>query len=155
MKVILTEDIKSLGRQGEVKDVKNGFARNHLLPKKLAVKATPGNLKIWEQKSKTIEAQQSKLEDEAQTLASRLEGTTVRIEVKVGEEDKIFGSVTSQNISDSLNEIGFDVPRKQIELDNPIKSTGTYDIEVKLHTNVSATIKVEVVSEETEPDTEG
>ena len=148
MKVILTADIDSLGREGDVKEVKNGLARNYLLPKKLAIRATPGNLKIWEQKSGLLKKKQDQQQGEAEAVAQKLEGVTLLIPVKVGEEEKLFGSVTSQNIADQLSEQGFDIDKKQIGLDNPIKSLGTYDIKVKLYFEVAPAIKVHVVDEE-------
>ena len=107
MKVILTADVDSLGREGDIKEVKNGLARNFLLPKKLAVRATPGNLKIWEQKSGIIKKKQDEQQSQAEGIAQKLEGVVLLIPVKVGEEEKLFGSVTSQNISDELAKQGF------------------------------------------------
>jgi len=153
MKVILTSDVESVGRQGDIKEVKNGLARNYLLPKKLAVIATPGNLKIWEQKGVAIQKQQDKVRAESEVIASKLEGVSVTIPVKVGEEDKIFGSVTAQNITDALAQIGHEVSRKDIDLNTPIKTLGTQDITIKLYSDVTANIKVEVVEEVTQEDT--
>jgi large subunit ribosomal protein L9 len=148
MKVILTTDMDSLGREGEIKEVKNGLARNFLLPKKLAVRATPGNLKIWEQKSGLIQQKQDQQLGEAEGLAHKLQGVTVSIPVKVGEEEKLFGSVTSQNIADELGKQGFEIDKKHIELDSSIKSLGTYDIKVKLYHEVAPSITVHVVDED-------
>ncbi len=147
MKVIFISDVETIGRQGEIKDVKDGLARNFLLPKKLAITATPGNIKIWEQKSAALRKKEDKVKGEAEKFASRLDGVAIKIPVKVGEEEKIFGSVTSQSISDALGELGYEVPRKQIDLASPIKTLGTHDVSVKLHHDVSAVIKVEVVEE--------
>ena len=148
MKVILTADVDFLGREGDVKEVKNGLARNFLLPKKLAVRATPGNLKIWEQKSGLIKKKQEQQQGEAEGVAQKLEGVELLIPVKVGEEEKLFGSVTSQNIADELAQQGFDIERKHIGLDSPIKSLGNYEIKVKLYHEVAPTIMVHVVDEE-------
>ena len=148
MKVILTADVDSLGREGDIKEVKNGLARNFLLPKKLAVRATPGNLKIWEQKSGLIRKKQDQKQGEAEAIAQKLEGVSLLIPVKVGEEQKLFGSVTSQNISDELAAQGIEIDRKHIALDSPIKSLGNYDIKVKLYYEVAPVIKVHVVDEE-------
>ena len=147
MKVIFISDVESIGRQGEIKDVKDGLARNFLLPKKLAITATPGNIKIWEQKSVAIRKKEDKVKGEAEKFASKLDGVAIKIPVKVGEEEKIFGSVTSQSISDALGELGYEVSRKQIDLASPIKTLGTHDVSVKLHHDVTAVIKVEVVEE--------
>jgi large subunit ribosomal protein L9 len=148
MKVIFISDVETIGRQGEIKDVKDGLARNFLLPKKLAITATPGNIKIWEQKSAALRKKEDKVKGEAEKFASKLDGVAIKIPVKVGEEEKIFGSVTSQSISDALGELGYEVSRKQIDLESPIKTLGTHDVAVKLHHDVSAVIKVEVVEED-------
>jgi large subunit ribosomal protein L9 len=147
MKVIFIADVESIGRQGEIKDVKDGLARNFLLPKRLAITATPGNIKIWEQKSVAIRKKEDKVKGEAEKFASRLNGIAIKIPVKVGEEEKIFGSVTSQSIADALGELGYEVSRKQIELESPIKTLGTHEVTLKLHHDVSAVISVEVVEE--------
>lgn len=148
MKVILTADVDSLGREGDIKEVKNGLARNFLLPKKLAVRATPGNLKIWEQKSGIIKKKRDEQLSQAEGIAQKLEGVALLIPVKVGEEEKLFGSVTSQNIADELAKQGLDIDKRHIALDSPIKSLGNYDIKVKLYHEVAPTIKVHVVDEE-------
>lgn len=148
MKVILTADVDSLGREGDIKEVKNGLARNFLLPKKLAVRATPGNLKIWEQKSGIIKKKRDEQLSQAEGIAQKLEGVALLIPVKVGEEEKLFGSVTSQNIADELAKQGLDIDKRHIALDSPIKSLGNYDIKVKLYHEVAPSIKVHVVDEE-------
>ena len=150
MKVILIDDVEPYGKKGEVKEVKKGLARNYLLPRKLAVEATPGNLKLWEQQRQVLKKKEEKAKAEAESLASKLQGVTCTIPAKAGEEDRLFGSVTSQNISDALAKLGFEISRKDIELDSPIKTLGTYDVRIKLHSNVGTSIKVEVVKEEEE-----
>ena len=147
MKVIFTSDVEAIGKQGEIKEVKDGLARNFLLPKKLAITATPGNIKIWEQKSVAIRKKEDKIKGDAQKFASRLNGIEIKIPVKVGEEEKIFGSVTSQSISDALGGLGYDVSRKQIDLESPIKTLGTHEVTIKLYHDVNAVIKVDVVEE--------
>jgi len=144
MRVILIADVDSVGRMGEIKEIKNGLARNYLIPQKMAIRATPGNIKIWEQKSNIIQKREEGLRVEAQGFASKLDGASVTIAVRVGEENKLFGSVTSQNISDALKEIGHEVSRKNIALDSPIKEIGTHNISVKLFHEVAANITVEV-----------
>ena len=144
MRVILITDVDSVGRMGEIKEIKNGLARNYLIPQKMAIRATPGNIKIWGQKSKIIQKREEGLRAEAQGFASKIDGASVTIPVKVGEETKMFGSVTSQNISDALKEIGLEVSRKNIELDSPIKEIGTHNISVRLFHEVAANITVEV-----------
>lgn len=144
MRVILTADVDSVGKMGEIMEVKDGMARNFLIPQKLAIRATPGNIKVWEQKSNIIQKREDELRTQAQGFASNLDGASVTITVRVGEENKMFGSVTSQNISDSLKEIGHEVSRKSIDLSSPIKEIGTHDIKVKLYQEVVANITVEV-----------
>lgn len=147
MRVILTTDVESVGKMGEIKEVKNGLARNYLIPKKLAIRATPGNIKVWEQKSNIIMKREEGLKVEAQGYASKIDGVSVSIAVKVGEGDKIFGSVTSQNISAALKEVGFEVSRKDIKLESPIKVLGTHDVSIKLYQDVEANIRVAVIGE--------
>ena len=147
MKVIFISDVEAIGRQGEIKDVKEGFARNFLLPKRLAIAATPGNIRIWEQKGAALRKKEDKAKGDAEKFASKLNGVAIKIPVKVGEEEKIFGSVTSQSISDALGELGYEVSRKQIDLESPIKTLGTHEVTVKLHHDVSAVITVDVVEE--------
>ena len=147
MRVTLTTDVESVGKMGEIKEVKNGLARNYLIPKKLAIRATPGNMKVWEQKSNIIMEREEGLKVEAQGYASKIDGVSVSIAVKVGEGDKIFGSVTSQNISAALKEVGFEVSRKDIKLESPIKVLGTHDVSIKLYQDVEANISVTVIGE--------
>lgn len=147
MKVILTTNVDTVGKEGEIKEVKNGLARNYLLPKKLAIIATPSNLKIWEQKSGALKKREDQVTNEAENLAQKLGGVTVSISTKVGEEEKLFGSVTSQNIADALSELGFDIDKKHIELESPIKSLGSQQIRIKLHQDVTPNITVEVIPE--------
>ena len=144
MKVILISDEGVFGKKGEIREVKSGFARNFLIPRKIAIEATPGNLKTWEQQISSLKKREVKLKEEAKTLASRLEGVICTISMKVGDEERIFGSVTTQTISDSLSKQGFDISKKDIDLASPIKTLGTHDVRVKLYSDVSVMIKVEV-----------
>ncbi len=147
MKVILIADVESIGKRGETKEVKEGFARNYLFPRRFAVEATPANLKEWEQKKQTLKRKEDEARAKAESLAGSLQGISCVIPVKVGEEDRLFGSVTSQNISDALSRSGFDISKKDIELDAPIKTLGVHEVPVRLHHNVIVNIKVEVVRE--------
>ena len=147
MKVILLDDVKPFGKRGEIKEVKRGLARNYLFPRKMAIEATPGNLKLWEQQKRALTKKEEGLKSEAQTLAARLEGVSCIIPVKVGEEEKLYGSVTSQNIADALSNMGFEISRKDIELDAPIKNLGTHEVRVRLHSNVAVNVNIEVVPE--------
>ena len=148
MKVIMLVDEEPFGKRGEIKEVKNGLARNYLLPKRLAIEATPGNIKSWELQKRAFMAKESKVRDEVQNLSARLAEVKLTIPVKVGGDEKIFGSVTSQEISRYINEKGFNISKKDIILDNPIKSLGEFDVKIKLHREVNAVIKVNVVNED-------
>src|SRR5574341_507637 len=131
MKVILTTDVQTVGKRGEIKDVKEGFARNFLFPRKLALEATQGNLKVLEQQKQSLKKKEDKDRTNAMGLRDKLNGVSCQIPVKVGEEDKIFGSVTSQNISDTLAKLGFDISKKDIELEAPIKSLGVHEVPIR------------------------
>ena len=148
MKVILTADVESIGKSGEIKEVKEGFARNYLFPRRFAVEATPANLKEWQQKRQALKKKEDEARAEAEGLASSLQGVSCIVSVKVGEEEKLFGSVTSQNISDALSRLGFDIPKKDIELDAPIKTLGVHEVPVRVRHNIIVNIKVEVVRED-------
>lgn len=147
MKVILTEEIRGLGTRGDVVTVKDGYARNFLLPKNMAREATPGNLKQIEHERRkwALLAQQEK--DAAQQAANKVKGVTIRIEKRVGEGGQLFGSVTANEIADALEAKGIEVDKRRIELEHPIKTIGTHDVEVRLHREVTATIHVEVAAQ--------
>ena len=145
MKVILTEEIRGLGTRGDVVTVKDGYARNYLIPKNLAQEATKGNLNAIEHQRRkwALLAQEEK--NAAQKAADRVKGVKIQIEKRVGEHGHLFGSVTANEIADALMEKGIEVDKRRIELSSPIKNIGLHDVEVRLHRDVSATIQVEVV----------
>jgi large subunit ribosomal protein L9 len=147
MKVILRKNTEGLGQIGDVVEVKNGYARNFLIPGKIAYAALKGNVRALEEEKKTLLKKTEQELTAAEALAAELEKVSVTIPVQVGEEDKIFGAVTSQMISDALKEKGHEIDKRKIEIDETIKSLGIYGISVKLHPNVSAKIKVWVVRE--------
>ena len=136
MKVILRQNTEGLGQIGEVVDVKDGYARNFLIPRKLAYAALKGNVKALEEEKKTLSKKREQELAAAETLAAELEKVSVTIPVQVGEEDKIFGSVTNQMIADALKEKGYEIDRRKIEIEEPIKSLGIYGIDIKLHPSV-------------------
>lgn len=147
MKVVLTENIKALGAVGEVVEVAKGYARNFLIPQGKALEATAGNLAMMEQtKAKRIQTLDRELE-EARSLAVSLEGMSVTIAQRVAEAERLYGSVTAAMIAEALEVKGFEVDKKQLELDEPIKKLGTYEIPVRLAPEVKARITVEVVPE--------
>lgn len=147
MKVILRKDYELLGKIGDVVEVKPGFARNFLIPRNIAYTALKGNLKALEEEKKIHAKREQKELYKSEKLAIELEKVSVTIPVQVGEEDKIFGTVTNQMIADSLSEKGFEIDKRRIEIEEPIKSLGIYGVNIKLHPKVSAKIKVWVVRE--------
>jgi large subunit ribosomal protein L9 len=147
MKVILIDEIRGLGTRGDVVNVKDGYARNYLLPKNLAREATTGNLKSIEQERKKWNALSQKEKEQAQKAADSVKGVKVTIEKRVGENNHLFGSVTSNEIADALAAKGVDVDKRRIELAHPIKTLGVHDVEVRLHREVTVQIKVEVVAQ--------
>jgi len=146
MKIILREDVPDLGAMGELVDVKPGYARNYLLPRGLAVPATTKNLRRLEHDKRVIQQRVAKAKSEAETLKKRIESLSVTIAKQVGEEDKIFGSVTSKEIEESLREEGIRIDRKNILLEEPIRALGVYPVTVKLHRDVTAKLKIWVVA---------
>lgn len=147
MKVILLEDVEGLGRGGEVLDVKDGYGRNFLLPRKLALKATRSNLKIVEQRKKIYEAQRIKEKQEAEELARKISELSLTIIKKVGESDTLYGSVTTGEIVEALKNEGFEIDKRKIEMEEPIKTLGMFIVKVKLYPEVVADLKVWVVKE--------
>lgn len=145
MEVILSQDVDKLGKCGQILKVKDGFARNFLIPNGLAVPLTPVNLKRLEQEKQRKFLQLEKIKKEAQGLKERLANLSLTIPVLVKEEDKLYGSVVALDISNALKEEGFDIDKDSIILDEPLKSLGIYEIPVKLHSEVIAGIKVWVV----------
>ncbi len=147
MKVILRQNHESLGEVGDVVIVKDGFARNFLIPRKIAYAAVKGNILALEEEKKNISKKKEQEMHVAEKLAVELEKISVTIPVQVGEEDKIFGSVTTQMIADVLKEKGHEIDKRKIEIDEAIKSLGIYSVSIKLHPNVAAKVKVWVVRE--------
>ncbi|MBN1996538.1 50S ribosomal protein L9 [candidate division KSB1 bacterium] len=147
MKVILKTDVKQLGKAGEIVEVKPGYARNYLIPTQSAIEATNVNMKAYSEEKKLEEKRALKGKIQADELAEKLSKVSVTAVVQVGEEDKVFGSVTSQNIADMLKENGFDIDKKKILLDEPLRALGVFDVPIKLHQDVEATVKVWVVRE--------
>jgi large subunit ribosomal protein L9 len=148
MKVILTQDMDSLGLAGEIVDVARGYARNYLVPKKIALEATEDNIKRTEAQRKNIEIKRVKLKEDAKKIKERLAEVVITIVQKAGEEDKLYGSVTTMDIADGLEKQGITIDRRKIILDKPIKSLGEFSVPIKLHPQVMAPIKVKVVPEQ-------
>lgn len=150
MKIVLRQDVEHVGDRGQVVNVAPGFARNFLLPKGLALTATPGNMRTIELQKKVWAVREQHETDDARKLAAHISGLTVRVVKKVGENDALYGSVTSQEIADLLKAQGVEVDRRKIQLKEPIKALGTYEVPVKIHRSVSAAVSVQVVAESAE-----
>jgi large subunit ribosomal protein L9 len=147
MKVILTQDIAGLGSIGDLITVKDGFGRNYLVPQGKAIQATSQNMKKLEHQKRQIREKIDKAKREAERLAARIESISCTVAKAVGEEDKLFGSVTGMDIESSLKLEGIEIDRKKINLPEPIRSLGIYNIPIKLHPEVTATLKLWVVKE--------
>lgn len=147
MNVILKEDVKNLGKMGEVVSVKEGYARNFLFPKNFAVEANEHNVKAFDHMKRQILDRAKKIKTDAETMAAKFAGKTVTIAAKAGEEEKIFGSVTTADIAEALKKDGNEVDKKKIHLEEPIRRLGTYTVSVKVHPEVSVDVTVQVVAE--------
>jgi large subunit ribosomal protein L9 len=150
MEVILREEVENLGTRGQVVNVRSGYARNFLLPRRLAVPATGANKKIVEQERQSWLKKEAKLASEAQELANLLTPIVITIKQKAGENDQLFGSVTAKDIADALAAQKFEIDRKKIVLDEPIRHLGEFKVNVKLHRDVTAPVTVKVEKEEEE-----
>jgi large subunit ribosomal protein L9 len=146
IQVILQQDLKNLGKSGELVRVRPGYARNYLIPRSLATPATVHNVKQLEHDQRISAAKAAKVRVEATGVADKVSGVTVTLERKVGEEDRLFGSVTTKDIAEALKAKGIDLERKRIELASPIRSAGTFNVTAKLLGDLTATFKVEVVA---------
>jgi large subunit ribosomal protein L9 len=148
MKVILKADMDSLGLEGSMVNVAKGYARNYLIPKGFAVEVTDQNIKLVEMQKKKIDARRVKAKEDAEKLKLTMTDTVVTLTQKVGEEGKLYGSVTTMDIAAQLRNSGIDIDRKEILLDKPIRALGEYDVLIKLHPEVTGSIKVIVAPEE-------
>jgi large subunit ribosomal protein L9 len=147
MKLILREDVENLGKGGELVEVKPGFGRNYLLPRGLAVVANPSNIREIEHQKKVAAAKAAKMRASAEALARRLADTPVSLTRKVGEQDKLYGSVTAMDIAEALGRRGLSIDRRSIDLAEPIKTVGEFEVPVKLHHEVAGKVKVKVEPE--------
>lgn len=147
MKIILRETLENLGEIGDVVEVKDGYARNYLIPRKLAYEANTRNLNQLEAQKKQLDRKIEKDKLNAEKLRDELEKVSLTIQMKVGEDGKLFGSVTTQMIAEELKDKGFDIDRKKIVIPEPIKALGIYTVEMKLHKDVEAKVKVWTVRE--------
>ena len=147
MEIILRQSVENLGTTGDVVKVKSGYARNYLLPHGLAYEATPGNLKRIQQERDRLEAAENERRGAAQTLAERLEQVSLTFSARVGEEGKLFGSVTAADIAQQLEAQGFHLEKRQIDLHEPIKALGVYRIPIRLHADVKPEVRVWVIKQ--------
>ena len=148
MKVILQQDVKKVGNKGDIVEVSEGYGRNFLLPKKLAVEATAANLETAKQKATSAARKKQQATDEARLLAAQLEKVSVKVAVRIGEGGKLFGSVTGKDVADALaKEHGIDVDRRKISLKSEVTGAGEYEAVIKVHPEIQSTIRVLVVAE--------
>lgn len=147
MKIILRKDTDDLGLEGDIVDVAKGYARNYLLPKGIALEASTQNLKFMETQKKKIEIRRIKAKEDAEKVKEKMADVVVTISQKAGEEDKLYGSVTSMDIAGDLEKQGVAIDRRKIVLEKPIKTLGEFDVPIKLHPEVMSSIKVVVVPE--------
>lgn len=147
MKVILKEDLKSLGKMGSVVNVSDGYARNFLIPKKIAVEANTKNVKALEHEKKLIKERAGKLNREAQGMSEKLSSVKLTLSAKAGEEERIFGSITTMDIAEALKKEGIEIDRKRIVLDEPIKRLGNYTVAVKISPDITGQLSVQIIAE--------
>ena len=147
MEVILRQHVDNLGRRGEIVKVADGYARNYLLPRKLALPATAGNKQHVERERKIFEAREAEERGQAEALAARLTALTISIARRVGDTEQLYGSVTASDIAEFLKEQGFEVDRRKLILPEPIKALGEHEVPLKLHREVTVPLKVHVVRE--------
>ncbi|MGZ3585943.1 MAG: 50S ribosomal protein L9 [Candidatus Limnocylindrales bacterium] len=144
MKVILTQDVSALGKSGELKDVTDGYARNFLIPRKLAVPAAGGAYRAWQHDIASREEKRKREREEAEIAATRIGSTTLTMGVKVGEGGKLYGSITAKDIADALGRRGIEVDRHKVDLDEPLKTLGTYKVAVKVYAGMTPEVTVVV-----------
>ena len=153
MEVILRDHVEKLGKRGEIVKVSDGYARNYLLPRKLALPATEGNRKHVERERKIMETREAQEKSQAEAIASRLAAIDITIARRVGETEQLYGSVTASDIAELLKTKGFEIDRRKLILPEPIKTIGEHDVPLKLHREVTAPLKVKVVKEGAETPT--
>jgi len=147
MRIILKKDVESVGKAGDLVNVSDGYARNFLIPRGLGIEASSKNMKALKNEMETAARRATKEKEAAQSMVERLEGVTCTISRKVGQQDKLFGSVSTKDIGDALRKQGIEIDKRNILLEDPIKSLGEFSVKIKLHSGISADIKVVVAGE--------
>jgi len=147
MKVILVKDVKDVGKAGDVVNISDGYGRNYLLPRGLAIEANKSNMNILNEKKKKEERKKNQELEEAKEIAEKLSNTSIILKVKTGENGKLFGSITSKDIQEELKKKGFDIDKKKIVLPENIKTIGSYTVDIKVYSGVNAKIKIDVITE--------
>jgi len=145
MKVILREDVDTLGRMGDLVNVSDGYARNFLIPKKKAVEATTKNVKVMEHEKRLIGDKARKLKKEFETLAEKINGISITISVQVGDEGKLFGSVTNKDIAEALSKEGIEIDKRKIQLESPLKEVGSFSVPIQVYHDVKAHLKLTLI----------
>ncbi len=148
MKIILKEEVENLGHRGSIVNVKDGYARNYLLPKGLAMRYTPGAQKVLEQERRMYDLRQLKAKEDAQALADKLGALEISVAKRAGDQDVLYGSVTPTDIADLIEAAGFTVEKRKIVLREPIKKLGDYEVQIRLHHEVTPVVRLHVVKEE-------
>ncbi len=147
MKVILKEEVKNMGNMGQIIEVADGYARNYLVPRGLAVEANTKNIKSLEHQKRVIQEKSKKIRNQAQELSNKITAISLVIKAKAGEEGKLFGSVTTMDIAESLKNEGMEIDKKKISLDEPIKRLGSYTVNIKVHSEVTTQVNLQVIEE--------
>ncbi len=148
MEVILLDAVERLGKRGDVVKVADGYARNYLIPRRLAVPATPSNLRAFQAEEKLLQRKREKEKRKAEKLANKISKLSLKIEVRTGEDDKLYGAVSSVDILQALKEKGVELEKHMIKMEEPIRELGVYRVPIKLHPQVETTVKVEVIKKE-------
>lgn len=144
MKVILTQDVASLGKSGELKDVADGYARNFLIPRQMAVPAAGGAYRAWQHDIASREEKRKREREEAEIAAQRISSTTLTMGVKVGEGGKLYGSITAKDIADALGRRGIEIDRHKVDLDEPLKTLGTYKVAIRVYPGLTPEVTIAV-----------
>jgi large subunit ribosomal protein L9 len=147
MKVLLKQDVAKIGKKGELLEVKEGYARNFLIPNGLAIEATGGTMKQYDEEKKAAERRKAKEKEESLALAAKLKGLTITLRHKAGDEGRLFGSITAAEIAEALQQKGFDIDKKKIVLDDHIRLVGDHSVKIKLHHDVTAELAVSVMKQ--------